>query len=114
MRVKRAFDHKISRQKIPLRNFAMPQMTLRGLEQLGLSWPPRRAAVLRQRAIKGGWRWKVEGWGEVLVLRESRGLWPWVVSSFFVYPCPLKDILTKFIFWARDSELLMNQKIPDF
>lgn len=47
----------------------------------------------------------------MLVLRDSSGLLPGVVPSFLVYPCPFKDILTQFIFWAGESELLVSNKI---
>ena len=49
--------------------------------------------------------------GEALVLRDSSGLCPWEVPSFLVHPGHLKDILTQFIFLARDSELLVNDRI---
>lgn len=70
-----------------------------------------RAAALHQRAIKGEGSRKREKGGA-----DSQGfLWALALGgslfSFLVYPCPFEDILAQFIFWARESELLVSNNI---
>lgn len=72
--------------------------------QVFLGCPGGRAAALHQRAIKGWGRL----WFSGIPLGFGLGR---DGPSFLVYPCLLKDILTQFIFWARDSELLVSNRI---
>lgn len=51
------------------------------------------------------------GEGEGLVFRDSLGFGLGWFPLFLVCPCPLKHIQTQFIFWARDSELSVSNRI---